>query len=613
YGKNAVGVDEFLRAYNKNITPVTDKEKSLKEYLDLYIDFKLKVQAAQELRLDTSDQIKLDIENFRSQVAENYLNDEKSRDILVTEAVNRSLVEKHILHFAIPRSANETAADSAAALAQMHTIKSSWQGAGNETNVPGVKDAGFVSVFALPYAIENIIYALQPGQVSAPYKTKNAWHLFKVTEQRPASGKWKVAQILLTLPPGAGEAEKAFTRNRADSIYGLLQKGEDFSFLANKFSEDKLTYLNGGEMPEFSNGTYDPAFEKAAFELPKDGAFSKPFQTNFGYHILKRVAHTPAVVNKDDAALQYEIKQAVLNNDRIDLSRQKFTRDVKVKIGFAQTTAVSQNDLLRYADSVMKTPMADNARKYPISNKKIITFNKGAVTGADWLKFVVEYKTNYTSYKGETNKELWDKFVVYSVNENYKKDMETYNADFKYQMKEFKEGNMLFEVMERNVWGNAAKDSNSLQQHYQQNRNKYVWAASADIIIFNNASEQLAASTLAAVKNGVSLNDIVAAGNNQVQIDSGRYELAQITGKENDIVPQAGSFTPIVLTMDSAATFVKYLRIYPAGQLRSYEESKGLVINDYQVVLEQRWLAILKKKYPVKINEAVFKSLLKKQ
>ena len=617
YGKHAVSVDEFLRAYNKNKTPVTDREKSIRDYVDLYVNFKLKVQAAQDLRLDTTQQIKTDMENFRTQVEENYMSDEKGREDIIAEAIQRSFKEKHVLHFSI-QTGSDTLQTGKAAQALYQSLKQGDTDYNaiisnvNFANTPvRFNDVGFLSVFALPYNFENIIYDLKPGEVSKPFKTKTTWHLFKVVKERPASGKWKVAQILFSLPPSSTEAEQINIKKRADSVYELIVAGADFALMANNFSEDKLTYSTGGELPEFSSGKYNRVFETNVMQLDHNGEITKPFLSPFGYHIVKRLGHIPAIMDKNDPALQYDIKQVVLKDSRLEAPKQKFTSDIAKKLGYKRITGVTEYDLMRYADSVMKTGLTESATKFPISNKPILGFNSGVVKGSDWLKFVVEYKRDYANYKGETNTELWNKFITYSINNFYKKDMDKYNPDFKYQMKEFKEGNMLFEVMERNVWGRAGIDTVGLRAYFDANKARYIWPASAEVLIFNANSEQAAKDAMASLETGKAWAAIAAESKGAVQVDSGRYELTQIMGSDYTLTPDVGSFTNIIKTLDSAALFVKFMKVYPPGQQRNFEESRGLVINDYQNVLEGRWLAKLKKKYPVKINQDVLNVILK--
>ncbi len=617
YGDNAVSKEEFLRAYNKNKTVVTDKEKSLREYIELYSNFKLKVKEADELRIDTLAQIKYDIENFRRQVEENYMSDEKGMNVLMDEAYVRSQKDLHVIHFSAPVDEDSTKAYEGikAIYDALKTGNNNYTQIieNNAAKYSKLKesDIGFITVFSVPYEYENIIYALKPGEFSKPYRSKKAWHIFKVVEERKAVGKWKVAQLLFTYPPNATQGAKDALQQKADSVYTLLKAGANFAATVKAYSDDKLTYLTAGEMPEFGTGKYDASFEKEVFKLTADDELSKPFETPFGIHIVKRLAHAAVPADKADAALQFELKQKIMQDSRVNTAKEKFAKEIINKIGFKRNEAVKESDLIRFADSVIKNPSTEIAKVYPISEKIIINFTKGSVNGADWLRFIREYKGNAEQYKGESYKELWNKYTIVASLDYYKKHMEEYNAEFRYQMQEFKEGNMLFEIMERNVWNMAGSDSTGLLQHYNANKTNYKWAASATVIIFNCSSAKAAEDALTALKSGKGWHEVIEANNTSLQADSGRYELTQIIGNNYTNTPVKNMYSTLVKNLDGTATFVKYLEIYPANQQRSFEEARGLVINDYQNVLEQRWLEKLHKKYPVKINEAVLQQMMK--
>jgi peptidyl-prolyl cis-trans isomerase SurA len=195
--------------------------------------------------------------------------------------------------------------------------------------------------------------------------------------------------------------------------------------------------------------------------------------------------------------------------------------------------------------------------------------------------------------------------------EYYKKHLEEYNTDFRYQMEEFRDGNILFEIMERNVWGNASSDSAGLVRQYNENKGKYLWAASAGVILFNCSNKKTAEEALAALKAGKDWKKIVVDGNNNIQADSGRYEISQLPLAAG-VTAAPGLITePTVNNMDGTSSFIKVVKLYDANLQRSFEEARGLVINDYQNILEENWVNELKKKYPVKVNETVFQSLLK--
>jgi peptidyl-prolyl cis-trans isomerase SurA len=617
YGNNVISKQEFLKAYNKNKTTVVDKEKSLREYVELYSNFKLKVKAAEEIRLDTLTQIQYDIRNFREQVIENYMSDEKGIERLTDEAFIRTQKDLRVIHISAPVSGTNPA-DTAKVYNAVFAVYNSLKANATDLQTPlqnagglvSQADLGFVTAFTLPYVYENIIYGLEKGQVSKPYRSKTAWHLFKVTEERPSIGRWKIAQVLISVAPDADQAAKAVALKKANEVYQLLKNGDSFGNTAKLYSDDKLTYLNAGELPEFSTGTFALDFEKEVLKLKADGDISQPFLTAFGYHIVKRMGFNPTPATHADDAFMFDLKQKVLKDARVNAEKEKYVKGIIAKVGAKKLTGVKDADLYRYADSLMKNPSEEQTIAFPISNKKVLQVKSATLTGADWLRFVREFKTNFAEYKGENNQELWNKFVQASVLNYYKKHLEEYNPEFKFQMDEFKEGNMLFEIMERNVWGKAINDSTGLLNYYKNHTANFKWAESADVLIFNCSTAKIAEETITALKKGKNWRALADEKGAALQADSGRYEITQIIGANYASTPVKGSYTSIVTNIDGSATFVQYINVYPANQQRSFEEARGLVINEYQQLLEQQWLTELKKKYPLRINENMIKEML---
>ena len=397
------------------------------------------------------------------------------------------------------------------------------------------------------------------------------------------------------------------------SICQLLQSGEDFGKMARWFSDDKVTYGSNGEMAEFGSGKFESSFENEIFKLTKDKEISRPFLTAYGYHIVKRLSQSPVSPDKNDAAYQFELKQKVQQDSRIGYAKDLFVKEIMRQVNLKKTVAVSDADISRYADSVIAKPNSEtgNAAIYPIANKTIYTYAKTKLTGKDWLDFVRSFKGSGELYHGESNTVLAEKFVTTAIMDYYKKHLEDFNADFRYQMDEFKDGNVLFEIMEKNIWGKASADAAGLQKYYDANKSKYLWNASADVVIFNCSDKNFADSARTAVLKGKDWKIVVEQFNNNVLGDSGRFELVQLPVTIDAKTP-AGYVSDITDNkVDGNISFIKVINQYPANLQRNFEEAKGLVINDYQNVLEEKWIAELKNKYPVKINEAVFQSLLK--
>src|SRR6185436_9920590 len=177
-------------------------------------------------------------------------------------------------------------------------------------------DIGYITVFTLPYEFENIIYATPAGKYSDPYRSKAGYHIFKNLGERTDIGKMKARQILLAFPPGTDANQAKAIGRLADSLYERIMAGEDFAKLATEYSNDYMTSVSGGMMPEFTIGRYDAAFENVVWSLPKDEAVSKPFLTPHGYHIVKRISIIPVITDANNKTNWQELQQKVMNDSR---------------------------------------------------------------------------------------------------------------------------------------------------------------------------------------------------------------------------------------------------------------------------------------------------------
>ena len=617
YGKHSVSASEFLRAYNKNKTATPDKEKALRDYLNLYTLFKLKVQAAGDLHLDTLPALEADLQSFRGQIEGNYLKNDKEMDALMDEAFQRSQKDIHVLDYFVEAPAGADTGKYFKAINELHqqlkSAKINVQEILAEVNTNGVNvvenDFGFVTVFTLPYEFENIIYNLKPGQSGVPYRTKKGWYVFKNKEERHAVGRVKLAQILISAPPGF-DIERKQAKNLADSIYTVLQNGSDFGRLAKELSNDRTTFMNGGEMPEFGVAKYNPDFERMAFALNKDHEISKPFETAFGYHIIKRILATPAPSSKNDEAFMYNLQQEVLKDSRIESAREQFINDILPKIGFKKNNIIEQ-DLWRVSDSSL---MANkNITSGKVKEETVLFFynDKATVKVSDWILFLRNSGKVTPGQMHESYKKSWPEFIAHAAVENYRRRLQNFDSEFKDQLREFKDGNMLFEVMERNVWGKAAADSAGLLEYFNGHKDKYVWNESADAILFSYVSENAAIKGIEDLEKGKDWKELMNENSSLVQADSGRFELAHIPVVDRTDFTIGLITLPVINKNDGSAVFTKIVKVYPGNEPRNFDDARGLVINDYQNKLEEKWIAQLKKEYPIKVNEKVFQSLLK--
>lgn len=619
YGNKPVSKEEFLKAYNKNNTSGQQSEKALRDYLDLYIPFRLKVQAAYDLKLDTLDTQRAELQAFRNQLIQGFLTDAGSLADLVNEAFDRSQQDVRISHIFIPAPIDSPSLSATAAQRAKEAYQQLQQGkhfadvAVAYSGDPSVKtnsgDLGYLTVFSLPYELENLAYATPLNQVSEPYRSNAGYHIFKKTGERKAIGKIKVAQILLAFPPEADDAAKAAIRKKADSIYRALQNGADFAKLAADFSNDNFSFQQGGEMQEFGPGRYDAPFEQAAFALQKDNEISQPILTTFGYHIIKRLAVRP--VPADKKAVWQELEQQVQNDARMEVSKKVFEQKVLKAAGYKKLAYNAQH-LWAYTDSTLTNkPVPANTTISPVT--VLFSFTKQNITVQDWLAFRRSVGSVDRITSGKSHQDLLDYYTNLAALEYYRNHLEAFNKDFAFQLKEFKDGNLLFEVMQQKVWNKASTDSAGLKKFFNANKSKYWWENSASAVLFTTLDDTLSREVQSQVKSaGVSAwRGLLEKYEGRVIADSGRFELTQLPAAATPSFTP-GTFTPSIKNdADNSVSFAYVIQLYPQREPRSFDDARGYVINDYQQHLETLWVAELKKKYPVKVNENVFKSMIK--
>lgn len=292
-----------------------------------------------------------------------------------------------------------------------------------------------------------------------------------------------------------------------------------------------------------------------------------------------------------------------LENDYVTNMKEVFART-----GYKKNNAVMDEMLYLYADSAA---YSSNNRQWPVAKETIFSFGSTAIKGSDWLAFAKEHKLNKDLNKGESNPELLEKFINSTALDYYRSHLEEYNAAFKYEMQEFKEGNLLFEVMGKKVWNKSAKDEAALKQFYEANKDRFVWGASADVVLINAKSYAYADYAFENMKKGMDWKLIAEQSEGVIQGDSSRYELIQLPIKEGAPLTEGTIMEIVKNKADNGASFIKVIKVYPSKMQRSFEEAKTMVINEYQKQLEENWMKELVAKYPVKVNNTVFQSLLK--
>src|SRR5688572_11084840 len=573
YANKSVSAKEYQKAFKK-VYPgaVTDKAKKMREYLDLYINSKLKIHEATARGYDTMPGFIEEFTALRNQVIENYMNDTESLNALVSEAFDRSQKDIKVQHIFIPYYTGVNYSDSQVVKLKMQEAFMELQSGKSFDDValkfsadPSVAEnkgnLGYITVFSLPYQFENIIYALPPGKFSAPYKSNTGYHIFKNVSERKAVGRVKVSQILIAVPPGSNAEAKAKIAARADSIYNRLQKGDDFGKLAGAFSNDVVSSASNGLMPEFGLGTFEPAFEAVAFSLAKDGEISKPLETKHGYHIIKRMSLTAPQSAKNKKNLDM-IRTLVEKDSRTKVAKDKLYNKVLQKSGYKQFN-VDQVMLQMYLDSVLasRPPSLGN----PV-NKSTALFSIGQNTKSvnDLITYSISNRYNTDGSGVKPFNQLNEEFKRNVVMEYYRDHLEEFNEEFNAQMKELKDGNLFFDIMMREVWSNAQSDTAGQRAYYNQNKNKYRWTYSADAVIFYCGDDATAKSFRDILtKDQSKWRQVLENFSDKITSDSARFEITKIPGAQK-ATARAGTITGIVKNKDdNSSSFALIFKIYP--------------------------------------------------
>ena len=630
YGNNSVSESEFMRVYKKNnaAQKVDYSEKALREYVDLYSLFKMKVTEANKQHLDTSASVASEIDNYRRQLSKNFLTDEEMVGKLVQEAYDRSKQELRVAHILLlTKPGKDTVAmrktiDSIYTAATKGKVdfgalaKELSEDNGSKKNGG---DIGYFSALQTVYGFENAAYGTPVGKVSEPFRTNFGYHIVKVLDKRAARGQVKVAQILISTPKSATDAMIAAAKLKMDTVQKELKNGASFESLVTKYSEDKFSKDSKGELPVFGVGRMVPAFEDAAFGLKNPGDVSKPIQTEYGIHIIKLLEKYDV---KPFEAVQKEFKTKVDNDSRAQQARDMYFLKVKTTNGFKENpkaweSIVSQ--LKNIADTGKDAGQFTTSTFMNGANNTMFSLAGKNYTQNDFINYAGATTRGRIMSQGGKDvvfKELYGMYQTKVVNDFQEHKLIEENPEFKSLMQEYKDGIMLFELMDRNVWGKASKDTVGLKAFYETQKDKYQWEPGFKGSVYTFKDEAALKEGLKLLaKKGMSNEELVKTMNNEAKRDAvsvqiGRYEFSKFTDvPQNKIV--VGKASEGVKKADNSYTVVKADEIFKQKETKAFADARGYIVSGYQDKLEKDWNTALRAQYPVTVNEEELKKLVK--
>tara|TARA_B110000046_G_scaffold180242_1_gene210629 strand:+ start:7222 stop:8856 length:1635 start_codon:yes stop_codon:yes gene_type:complete len=461
-----ITISDFKRVYEKNLDAIENEEaKDVEKNLELYINYKLKVKEAYSMKLDTLPSYIKEMETYQNQLSAPYMQDTVFVNELVKSAYFRTKNEvkaKHIL-VKIPKLATQK--DTLLAYQKIIKIRNrilngeDFEKVANEISEdPSARDdskserkgnngnLGYFSAFRMLYRFEDAAYTTKIGEVSEPFRTRYGYHILKVDTLRASKGEVEVAHILLNDKSDKGEA-------LINVVYEKLEANEQFKSLARKYSDDIGSKSKGGKLKKFGTGVMVKSFEDVAFGLQKEGEYSKPFKTRFGWHILQLTKKYPVLSFVD---MERELKAKVRSGDRAKLSKDAVTNKLKKKYSIIESKEAKKifdrKDFLTTSKDSMQAV--------------VLSINDKNITQEAFFNFL----------KNKRNKPVFDVFNDFKEKEilsYYKENLEKTEPEFAHILQEYRDGLLLFELMQQKIWDKSSKDTLGLKNFFDANLTTY--------------------------------------------------------------------------------------------------------------------------------------------
>jgi peptidyl-prolyl cis-trans isomerase SurA len=625
-GGKPVTVGEFMAVYQKNDMKKGDPidTKKLEDYLSLYINFKLKVREAEELGFDTVSSFVTELRGYRDQLAKPYFTDEGTIDRLVKEAYDREQYDLRTRHIFVKLAPDALPADTLFAWKKISGIRERLLSgeafekvAFEASEDPSARDReatqqhpfiagnhgdlGYFTVFDYVYPFETGAYTTAPGTFSPIIRTEYGYHIIKVIDKKPALGKMMAAHLFMSIPKGGTHADSVRVAQKIDSVYNLLKVGAKWEDMVRKYSEDRGSAMKGGVLPKFGVNRMVPEFIEALYKIEKEGDFSAPIQTPYGWHIIRLIERKRPGTFEEEKA---DLKTKVQKDGRSELAKQAILAMIKNECHFVEMPETVKDFYSVVTDSIFNGKWDVNSAKK--LNKPMFTINNVATTQKDFADYLAK-----NQHKTEKQK------IPFFVNKNFSEfendklmkfentQLESKYPDFKNLMNEYRDGILLFDLTDQKVWSKATKDTTGLKEYYENHKSNYMWEERLEATIYTLKNPKLSQKVRNFITSGLSdealLKEINTDTVKTLKIESGKY-----SKKENKYIDSI-KWIPGVsndIPVDQGVVMVKVVQIL-APEGKTLNEARGLITNDYQNFLEKIWVEYLHNKYKVTVNKDV--------
>ncbi|MCZ2131442.1 MAG: peptidylprolyl isomerase [Bacteroidia bacterium] len=631
YGNKSVSYDEFKRGFLKNQSSANSSytQQDVNDYLNLYINFKLKVQDAYDRKFDTMPSFKNELAMYRKQIAKPFLTDKSVTEHLMQEAYERMKYEVDASHILIVVKNFDNPLDTLRARKYLDSIrnlivngKMDFATAATKfSEDPSAKynkgELGYFTAFEMVYPFESMAYNTKKGEVSPVFKTDFGYHILKVNDKRPSMGEIKVSHIMIKLNQNATQEEINQAIEKANSIYSRIKSGEKtFEEMVKLYSEDNSSTATGGELGWFKRTSqYPKEFKDVAFDLKNNGDISIPVKTDYGVHIIKRVDLKPLEpYDKMVGTLTQKINRDSRSQQNTMVVYERVSKELKL--------TELPNVLKKFIKSFSKdTALTQGKWKYSEdknSGKVLYAFADKNITVADFAKFIeqVQSPAENADKAGLINK-YYNEFKVNKLMTYYEENLEDYNPEFKYLLQEYKEGILLFSLMDEVIWTKSMQDSAGLEAFFQKNKDQYRWGDRFDATVFITSNKEIEKKIIAMISKGLSNDSIInlykkadplALSIKKGKFSKGEDSFADMLFDKADAKATKGNY--FLNIKEGDMIYIVRANQFLPPSFKELDEVRGHVTGNYQNLLEQQWVESLKVKYPVHVNQAVVDRLL---
>ena len=607
---------EFIRVYNKNLDLVKDEsQKDIDNYLELFINYKLKLQEAKKLGFNEKPEYIRELSNYRKQLAKNFLTDSQATDELVKEAYERVSYEVNASHVLIRVSEDAPAEDTLKAYNEIlklrdQVLKEGFEAVKNKVHngqTIFAEDLGYFGGFRMVYPFESAAFNTPVGELSQPFRTRFGYHIVKIFDKRKSKGEVEVAHILISKQKKADDSISQNPEQRINDIYTKLQQGENFESLAKQFSEDKNSASKGGKLSPFSSGQLNSkTFEETAFNLENQGDYSKPVETDLGWHIIKLINKKP-VESFENMKGQLELK--VKRDSRSNLINEAFVKKIR------DHYKVTDNyEALQYFNTIVTDSFYKRKWEIPENLNKEKHLNSIGEKQLTYLDFANYLKNAQRKLRNQKPLELvvkdnYKEFIDSHVLKYYEDNLENENKEFSNIVDEYRDGLLLFDLMESEIWNAAKKDSMAVKDYYEKNKEDYFVNERVDALVASSPKETVIKKVSKMLSNGMTEIKIKDALNKKGKVNviftSGLME------KDHQALPPEFQFKEglsKIYKHNDSFVVVNVNKILPKEQL-SFEDAKGRVVTNFQDQKEKSWIQELHQKYKVVVNNEILNKI----